>query len=60
MELSHDEMVALSLIEVGDLPITDAQKNALGKMVQSLRQFLAHMQDLGAAPSGKNGLHVVK
>lgn len=63
MQLSSEDMKALSILDVESLAITVPQKAALGRVVQSLRGFLAMAQEQGFEPSGSiktTGLKVVE
>lgn len=53
MELKDEDMKALAMLNPEDLPITRAQKVALGKLCQSIRGFFAQMQEEGAEPSNE-------
>lgn len=53
MELNDEDMKALAMLNPDDLPITKAQKVALGKLCQSIRGFFAQMQEEGAEPERK-------
>ena len=58
MNLSHEDMTALSCLNVEELPVTDNQKQALEKLTQAIRAFLATVQD--SEPTGFKPLEVVK
>lgn len=53
MELKDEDMKALAMLNPDELPITKAQKIALGKLCQSIRGFFSQMQEVGAEPEGK-------
>jgi hypothetical protein len=60
MQLSDEDLKALSTINVEEVqPLTQPQRNALGRIVQSIRTFLGQVQEEGATPSG-GGPELVK
>lgn len=61
MQMSDEDLKAMSTINVEELtPLTDPQRNAMGKLVQSIRTFMGQVQEAGASPDRSSTLKPVK
>lgn len=61
MQLSDDDLKAMSTINVEEVqPLTDPQRAALGRIVQSIRTFMGQVQEAGATPERSSPLKPVK
>ena len=61
MQLSDEDLKAMSTINIEELqPLTEPQRAAMGKLVQSIRTFMGQVQEAGATPDRSSPIKPVK